>query len=280
LEYKLDLIAKALDVYRIETVTAVVRRQHANDDGEVVDVIDLYPEWNQQGTYGKMKVAHEYLDHDWQRQRFEKFAGVTVDQLPIYEGQQAMQRRFGMNHKCEVAVRPFRLMLQPRKDENGNYDKTLILRYLPGQQRPSNRQTPPAAQQPPAPPAAAPNGNGRSDGHRNGNGRSPQPPPPPPPTQQTTAEWWELAAAEPTTPAIFDTKFAEADRNYNDGDHVAKFRQLLFGDWHNGRARAYARGLKKYGELRSDGRKHSEAKTEALNRYHRELKEMNHAYAG
>lgn len=261
LEYKLDLIARALDVYRVETVTAVVRRQHTSEEtGEVVDVIDLYPAWNEWGTYGKMKVAHEYLDHDWQRQRFEKFTGVKVDDLPIYEGQQAMTRRFGRKHKCEVAVRPFRLLLQPRKDENGNYDKTLILRYLYAD-RAANRKPaqPPATAAPSAThPGSAANGHGH--------GRQSQPAT----AGQPTADWWELVAAEPVTPDVFDTKYAEADANYNDGAHVKKFRRLLFGDWQNGHVRAYARGLKKYGELRSDGRLHSEAKTEALSRYHRE----------
>lgn len=131
LEYKMDLIAAHLGVYRIEEVAAVIRRQHvAPEDGRIVDVVDFYPEWNRFGTYGKMKVCHEYLDEEWQVKRFEKYAGVTLDKLPVYDGQTALVRRFGQTHRCETAVSPFRLMVQPRSDDNGNSAKTLILRYL------------------------------------------------------------------------------------------------------------------------------------------------------
>lgn len=171
LEYKLDLVAAHLDVYRIDEVAVVMRRQHTNpDDGRIVDVIDFYPEWNAFGTYGKMKLCHEYMDEDWQRQRFEKYAGVAINDLPLYEGQQALSRRFGQAHRCEVAVRPFRLMVQPRKDENGNNAKFLILRYLVS---PKARQGRAVQPQPTA--ITQPAANGQA---ANGSG-SPQRPPAP-----------------------------------------------------------------------------------------------------
>ncbi|RMD98321.1 MAG: hypothetical protein D6816_16400, partial [Bacteroidetes bacterium] len=99
-------------------------------------VIDFYPPWNAAGTFGKHKLVHEYIDHDWQRARFEKFAGVAIDSLPVYEASQALKRNINRPHPCEVAVRPFRLMLQPRQDADGNDLKTLILRYLPADRQP------------------------------------------------------------------------------------------------------------------------------------------------
>ncbi len=154
LEYKIDLVAAHLGVYRIEDVAAVIRRQHvAPEDGRIVDVVDFYPEWNRFGTYGKMKVCDEYLDEDWQITRFEKYAGVKLADLPVYDGQTALVRRFGQPYRCETAVQPFRLMVQPRSDDNGNNAKTLILRYLSS---PETRRGNAPQPTPPAEPIASP----------------------------------------------------------------------------------------------------------------------------
>ncbi|MCA9936547.1 MAG: hypothetical protein H6662_15440 [Ardenticatenaceae bacterium] len=268
LEYKLDLIAEALNVYRIETVTAVMRRQHVTpEDGTIVDVLDFFPAWNEWGTYGKMKVAHEYLDNDWQRERFEKFAGVKVNDIPLYEGQTALVRRFGVTHKCEVAVRPFRLMLQPRKDENGNYDKTLILRYLTS---PQARQNTP--QMPPAP-ATAPV-------------RVQTPPPPEPETAVPPAaprtqpnpieKDWELEAANSSDPLMFDTALAKAVPWFKDGNGVQQFREVIFGDaFQPQHTPAYVRGLQAYARERkaANGNReaHNRAKTKAIEAFRTEL---------
>lgn len=157
LEYKLDLIAAHLGVYRIDEVAAVMRRQHvAPEDGRIVDVVDFYPEWNAFGTYGKMKLCHEYMDEEWQIKRFEKYAGVTLDSLPIYDGQQALSRRFGQTHRCEMPVRPFRLMTQPRTDDKGNNAKTLILRYLSSPETRRGNAPQPAPQTAPITPPERP----------------------------------------------------------------------------------------------------------------------------
>ena len=236
LEYKLDLVASHLGVYKIEEVTAVMRRQHTNpDDGRLVDVVDFYPAWNSQGTYGKMKLCHEYLDEEWQKARFEKYAGLSIDDLPIYDGQTALVRRFGQPHRCEVAVPPFRLMLQPRKDENGNYDKTLILRYLSS---PKVRQE----QLPPAQPAPT-NGNGRAQ------------PQSPSPSAVTPAEWLNRAR-QATDPFDFDTCLHRGlmmggSAYFETADHAEKARTGLFGEW-NGAAGAYLAGIEKYVKIRAD----------------------------
>jgi hypothetical protein len=259
----------------------VVRRQHTSEDtGETVDVIDLYPGWNDYGTYGKMKVAHEYLDHDWQRERFEKFSGISVDQLPIYEGQQAMQRRFGMTHKCEVAVRPFCLMLQPRKDENGNYDKTLILKYLPAGRAQQPVESPATAA--PTPPPAR---NGRVNSNGSGSDRQAQ--------STSTApvangRQPRQAPAVTQEPVEFDDLVSAGEQKFADlllakqpwfqtEENTRTFRKVLFGEWDAKNETAYWVGMLRYAELRTARQTHQVAKTEALNRYHRELKEINHA---
>jgi hypothetical protein len=130
LEYKLDLIAEALGAYKVETVASVIRRSFTRSDGEDVEVVDFYPAWNAVGTYGKMKVATEYMDHDWQRERFEKFSGLVYADLPVFEAKQADMRVYGRTGKYEMAVRPFQLMLKPQPVADGPDGKTLILRYL------------------------------------------------------------------------------------------------------------------------------------------------------
>lgn len=268
LEYKLDLVAAHLGVYRIDEVAAVMRRQHiAPEDGRIVDVVDFYPEWNSFGTYGKMKLCHEYLDEDWQRQRFEKYAGVALESLPIYEGQTALVRRFGQPHRCETAVQPFRLMVQPRTDDNGNNAKTLILRYLTSPKARQGRVTQP---QPTA--VAQPAANGQA---ANGSQQRPAAPNQKIHADQmlaeagvnihapaaksaagvTPAEWLDRAQAA-TDPFDFDTCVARGlyvgnAAYFETADHAEKARAGLFGEW-NGAAAAYLAGLKKYVAVRTD----------------------------
>ena len=273
LEYKLDLVAAHLGVYRIDEVAAVMRRQHvAPEDGRIVDVIDFYPEWNAFGTYGKMKLCHEYLDEEWQVKRFEKYAGVTLDSLPIYDGQTALVRRFGQTHRCETAVRPFRLMVQPRTDDNGNNAKTLILRYLAS---PKARQGRMAQPQPTAVTQPAANGQAASGPTPNGSPQRPLAPNQKIHADQmlaeagvnihapaaksaagvTPAEWLERARVA-TDPFDFDTCVARGlyvgnATYFETADHAEKARTGLFGEW-NGAAAAYLAGLKKYVIVRTD----------------------------
>lgn len=286
LEYKMDLIAEHLGVYRIEEVAAVMRRQHTNpDDGRIVDVVDFYPAWNAYGTYGKMKICHEYLDEEWQKARFEKYSGFSVEQLPVYDAQTALVRRFGQEHRCEIPVAPFRLMIQPRQDENGNWAKTLILKYL---------VSPKARQAGPAPTAAAQqaaNGNGQAANGHNGNGqqtavRPPAPQPTPTPQQPpatngrsavtavSPTEWLERAAAA-TDPFDFDTCISRAIPFYDSADRVESARTGLFGEWKPGLTDAYLAGIKKYAHTRDEletnrtpvAAAHKDAKAAALVEY-------------
>jgi len=247
LEYKLDLVATHLGVYKIEEVAAVIRRQFTRTDGERAETIDFYPPWNAQGTFGKLKICHEYMDSDWQRQRFEKYAGVKIADLPIYEAQQALRRQFSRPSPHEVAVQPFRLMVQPQRNDEGEDGKTLILRYLSS----------PKAQQgqlPPAQPAAA---NGQEQ-PTNGNGRAqPQSPPPSPqsPAAVSPAEWLNRAR-QATDPFDFDTCLQRGlviggSAYFETADHAEKARTGLFGEW-NGAAGAYLAGIEKYVKMRAD----------------------------
>ena len=249
LEYKLDLVAAHLGVYKIEDVAVVMRRQHiAPEDGRVVDVIDFYPEWNAFGTYGKMKVCHEYMDDEWQVKRFEKYAGVSLDSLPIYDGQTALVRRFGQTHRCETAVRPFRLMVQPRTDDNGNNAKTLILRYLPSPE--ARRHPQPSPQQEVAAPAAPPT----------------KPTEPAKAADQPTD--WLARAGEAVDSFDFDTCMSKALEYFATGAHVEKARTGLFGNkWLPDNRAAYIAGLKAYANGRANNGLFDKAKASAIEAY-------------
>lgn len=283
LEYKLDLIAEALGAYKIESVASVIRRTFTRRDGEDADVVDLYPPWNAAGTYGFMKVATEYMDHDWQKKRFEKYAGVSFDSLPVFEAKQADQRIYGRPSKHEVQVRPFRLMLKPRPVENGPDEKTLILRYLlAGQvasQQPAELSAAPVGA--PTPPPAR-NGDGNRNGRVNGSGSRQ--------SQAVASPAEPPAKADAAGPVEFDDLVSATEQGlaeavlkvqpwFKSTDNISAFRKTLFGEWQPGEAYidAYFAGLLRYAELRKGQQSHQAAKIEALNRYHRELKETNHA---
>ena len=293
LEYKIDLIAKHLGVYRIDDVSTVMRRQHISpDDGRIVDVVDFYPPWNQYGTYGKMKICHEYLDEDWQKARFQKFSGFSVEQLPVYDGQTALVRRFGQEHRCEIPVQPFRLMVEPRQDENGNSAKTLILRYLAGEPRqapkpqtavsqPAGAKTQPPAKihadellrqmnvtieepgQRPATNNQQPTTNGQQPAAKTSV------------LTAVTATEWLQRAREATESFDFDTCIHRAIPFFDSADRVESARVGMFGEWKTGQAAAYVAGIQKYASLRDEleanhapaTAAHKEAKNAALVEY-------------
>ena len=43
------------------------------------------------------------MNADWQRERLQKFTGVSVDALPVYEAGQALKRNHSRPHRCEAA---------------------------------------------------------------------------------------------------------------------------------------------------------------------------------
>lgn len=257
---RLDLIAAATNAYKVEEVTSVIRRQFTRRDGEEVEVIDFYPPWNEMGTYGELKVAHEYMDHDWQRARFEHYAGICIADLPVYEAQQALRRTYGRQHPSEVSVNPFRLMLLPRQDAEGNDKKTLIINYTSMGRR-ARRET----QQPSTPPAAPVRA------------RTPDTPQQPakPQTKQKTAADWEAEALEATDPLIFDASFAKSEPWFKDSAAVFSFRDLIFGPFVAEHTAGYVVGLKAYKDerVKANGSRdaHNRAKTLALQAFRNKL---------
>lgn len=154
LHEKLDLIAAALDAYRVDAVGAVLRRQWIGEDGEERNAVDFYPVWNSQGTYGSKRLLVEYMDHDWQRERFNKFTGLNFNTLPIEFRETAVSRRFGHTHTCEVEVtNGVKIMYIPADQDKGR-DRNRLHRYIPGRPRQQTRPPQTAVTPPPTPPQA------------------------------------------------------------------------------------------------------------------------------
>lgn len=230
LHKKMDLIAETLKAYETETVVTVMRRAHVNDDGSETPVIDFYPAWNAAGTWGKYKIAHEYLNQPWQVERFEKFAGVRLDAIPLYAAAQALIRNPARPHKDEYPLaQPFLLWVRTppgASDEERAKKQVLGYRRLPerGDARPAAR--PPAAE---APAPAAP---------------------PPAPPDATWDHWWREAGSAPD-PLLFDTAVVRLEPWYTDSEKAAAFRVALFGTQYDpARAQTMAAAMLEYARQR------------------------------
>lgn len=245
---KLDLIARALNAYVIEEVATVIRRTYTRSDGVDAELVDLYPPWNDAGTFGAYKVASEYMDYDWQRKRFEKHSGLTLVNLPVLEAQVAPRRTYGRALKHEVAVaRPFRLMLLPRPgEEGGTAEKTPILHYLASDRPVPAQQTPPPAPQ--LAPAPAPRQSG-----------------------DVPAKDWELEAAQSTDPLMFDTAMVKVQPWFKTATVMAQFREVIWPDFEPNHAPGYVAGLKTYAEARKAGKNHQQGKAAAYDAFRKAM---------
>lgn len=215
----LTLLGTKSDAFKIETVGAVIRRQFTRTDGEDANCIDLYPQWNKFGTYGTMRIAVEYMDNDWQIARFEKFSGLVYADLPIMESETAPRRRFGQEHKYEFQViNPFRLMIIPQKDDDGNNQKGIIHSYLPPTTQTVVRGEHTAVSQPTPTPT-----------------RQVQPAPEPETAavEETTGDddYWRNEAIMSDDPLLFDSAISKYVPGLSTPASVESTRAQLFGEW-------------------------------------------------
>ena len=234
----LTLIGAKSEAFKIETVGAVIRRQFTRTDGETAEVIDYYPQWNTTRTYGKMRVAVEYMDHDWQKARFSRYAGIEFDTLPIMESDTAPRRVSGQEHRFEIGVQPFRLMLIPQKDDEGNNSKTIIHRFLSAESTGKPQTAVPQTQTVPQPVP------------------QPQPKPmqtavparAPAPFVKDPAEdtaYWRKEAETSDHSLMFDTAIVHFIPGLDNLDKATSTRESVFGEWIDGRSVAYIAGLEK-----------------------------------
>ena len=114
-----------------EDIGHVVRRVKGNDDGSETPVIDLYPE------RAKFRVLGVYLNTPQDVAAFEAAAGLRLADLPLYEGDNSIERGKGpKTDKYVVSLsRPARVVIKPNPRYEGPEDKThpkrLFVRWLP-----------------------------------------------------------------------------------------------------------------------------------------------------
>lgn len=139
------------DGEKVETISAVVRRAKANDDGSETPVIDLYPD------RANFRILGIYLNNEQDIQAFEKAAGVKLAQLPLYDGDNAIERGKGVKtDKYVIALKsPVKVVFKANPkwegDEDKKHSKRIFVRWA--------SQSVEAAASSPTP-AASGNGNG------------------------------------------------------------------------------------------------------------------------
>lgn len=128
----IELLCEKMEVCSIVEVMSVMRRQ-TEQDGEIRDIIDYYPPWNPIFTYGFQKVFHEYMDHEWQVKRFEQFTGLKIEEIPVWDSQQALRERNPQKpHPLNVPCAYFKALVIPQPPEEGKKisGKNLVDRFI------------------------------------------------------------------------------------------------------------------------------------------------------
>ena len=138
-----------------EVIVTVMRRAKPKDE---TVIIDFYTEWGA-GTdepFGTYKYQHLYMDKDKPEMiaEFLKFSGFkSIEDIPLYDGQNPLKRTFGKKHPKETAVpTPFKIVKKQGAEKTGSDGKVFrpweFVRYE------TVSPTPPT--QPPAAAAPAP----------------------------------------------------------------------------------------------------------------------------
>lgn len=93
-----------------ELIGWVCRRAKVNDDGSETPMVDLYVD-NEKMTF---KILTVYLNNDDDVKSFESVSGLTLDKLPLFEGDNAPERGTPKAQKYVIrAARPFGVIHEP-----------------------------------------------------------------------------------------------------------------------------------------------------------------------
>ncbi len=161
---------------QVEDIRHVVRRVKTNDDGSETPVIDLYPE------RANFRILVLYLNTEQDVLAFETACSVRLQDLPLYDGDNAIERGKGPKTDKYVTTLPqnakaiFKANSKWEGDEDKKHTKRLFIRWHgvsvngngSGSVKPAgagNRPAQPAAISSPlgtAAPAAPANGNGKT----------------------------------------------------------------------------------------------------------------------
>lgn len=98
------------DKLEVKEVGAVVRRTQKNTkkDGTktTTPAIELYPVWNEAGTYGLWRFATHFLNNPEDAEQFEKATGLKLADMPSYQGLGAPPRVKTDPEEWEVPLNP------------------------------------------------------------------------------------------------------------------------------------------------------------------------------
>ena len=129
------------DGEKVETIVGVVRRAKANDDATETPVIDLYPD------RANFRILGIYLNNEQDIQAFEKAAGVKLSELPLYDGDNAIERGKGAKtDKYVIALKqPAKVVFKANPkwegDEDKKHPKRIFVRWMTQAQSPSDTST-------------------------------------------------------------------------------------------------------------------------------------------
>ena len=149
------------DGEKVETIVGVVRRAKANDDASETPVIDLYPD------RANFRILGIYLNTEQDIQAFEKAAGVKLSELPLYDGDNAIERGKGAKtDKYVIALKqPAKVVFKANPkwegDEDKKHPKRVFVRWASQSTEAAAASSTSAAATP-----AANNGNGNGNGDK------------------------------------------------------------------------------------------------------------------
>ena len=119
------------DGEKVETIVGVVRRAKTNDDGGETPVIDLYPD------RANFRILGIYLNTEADVQAFQNATGVKLSELPLYEGDNAIERGKGAKtDKYVIALKqPVKVVFKANPkwegDEDKKHPKRVFVRWMP-----------------------------------------------------------------------------------------------------------------------------------------------------
>ncbi len=114
---------------KVEDIRHVVRRVKTNDDGSETPVIDLYPE------RANFRILVLYLNTEQDVQAFETACGVRVQDLPLYDGDNSIERGKGPKTDKYVTTLPrnakaiFKANSKWEGDDDKKHTKRLFIRW-------------------------------------------------------------------------------------------------------------------------------------------------------
>lgn len=117
------------DGERADDIGCVVRRVKANDDGTETPVIDLYP------PRANFRILGVYLNDEGAVRAFEQAAGLTLVDLPLYKGDNSIERGKGPKTDKYVISLPrsmkvvFKANPKWEGDEDKKHPKRLFVRW-------------------------------------------------------------------------------------------------------------------------------------------------------